>query len=173
MRGTLASSERTVDVKTAIDEVQRVLRDAGKLNYRTPSGEFPHQSAASLIGKNGVIVASRGKGLGRQCEASALFELYEHAVSMGVVERIDSNAEISTAQLYKGGALNQTSWAATSGTAELEPLSLRPSTRSASPQARAWCGCPPRYTTKCPKLATIRIWRWLHDTGAPTATPPA
>ena len=105
MRGTLASSERTVDVKTAIDEVQRVLRDAGKLNYRTPSGEFPHQSAASLIGKNGVIVASRGKGLGRQCEASALFELYEHAVSMGVVERIDSNAEISTAQLYKGGAL--------------------------------------------------------------------
>lgn len=64
MRGTLASSERTVDVKTAIDEVQRVLRDAGKLNYRTPSGEFPHQSAASLIGKNGVIVASRGKGLG-------------------------------------------------------------------------------------------------------------
>ncbi len=106
MRGTLASSERSVDVTTAIDEVQRALSRAGTLRYEAPSIHFPCQIAASLVTPDGRSVGSRGKGLGLQGTASALFELLEHAVSMGIIERIDSNARMPASTLYDSGAIS-------------------------------------------------------------------
>ncbi|MEH3138803.1 MAG: YcaO-like family protein [Mycobacterium kyogaense] len=105
MKGTLASLERSVDTTVALEEVQRVLRSTGSLDYGVSSARYPNQTWATLSTPAGITVRSHGKGIGMQSLASALFELLEHAVSMGIVTRPVDTPVIPTSQMYLQGAI--------------------------------------------------------------------
>lgn len=81
-----SASERSQSIEEAVAAVGRVLKGEGMtadlrdvLPFPSPHGLAVTMATVRL--PNGAVAEGMGKGIGLQCEASALFEAFEHAVA--------------------------------------------------------------------------------------------